>query len=65
MRLVLKCSMGWILLPLIFLYSCKRDEAKSPQTDVSDWIKLGPGGGGASFLHFPIKQKTNFLCDAT
>ena len=60
--------MGWILLPFIFLYACRSEETKPQATNVSDWIKLGPGGGGAtSFPTFSYKTEEEFLvrCDMT
>ena len=64
---LIRC-MGWILLPTIFLYACRSEESKPQTANVSDWTKLGPGGGGATFFPtFSYKTEEEFLvrCDMT
>src|SRR5688572_22926330 len=63
-----KYCIACILLPFIFLYACKPEETKLNPTQVSDWSKLGPGGGGSTFLPtFSYHAKEEFLvrCDMT
>jgi len=65
---ILKRCVGWILLPVIFLFSCQSEETKPGTTNISDWTKLGPGGGGATFFPtFSYKTEEEFLvrCDMT
>ena len=65
---ILKRCMGWILLPIIFLYACRSEEAKLQTANISAWSKLGPGGGGATFFPtFSYKTEEEFLvrCDMT
>lgn len=59
---------GWILIPSIVLYTCKSEETNRPIKNQSDWMRLGPGGGGATFLPtFSYKTPEEFLvrCDMT
>src|SRR3990170_1271720 len=59
---------GWILLLLIFFYGCKSEETTRLSRNQSDWKKLGPGGGGATFLPtFSYETPEQFLvrCDMT
>ena len=64
----LRRCMGWILLPAIVFCACRPEESKPETTDVSDWIKIGPGGGGATFFPtFSYETEQEFLvrCDMT
>lgn len=64
---VLICFM-WSFFLLSFISGCKTEESKSHTENISDWIKLGPGGGGATFLPtFSYRTAEEFLirCDMT
>ena len=56
----------WILI-LIIIAACRSEIAKD-HVNASDWIKIGPGGGGATFLPtFSYQTDQQFLvrCDMT
>ena len=58
----------WILFPLFFLSSCRHKDTQTKQADQPQWIKLGPGGGGATFIPtFSYDSINKFLvrCDMT
>ncbi len=64
----IKCCVGYFLILAIFLCACKSEETKPQAADVSDWIKIGPGGGGATFLptfSYQIDQEFLVRCDMT
>ena len=63
-RLVKHC-ICWLMLPVL-AFACHSEE--SNQQNESDWIKIGPGGGGATFLPtFSYETEQEFLvrCDMT
>ena len=65
---LLKRCVCWILFPTIFLYACGSEVTKPQTTNMPDWIKIGPGGGGATFFPtFSYKTEKEFLvrCDMT
>src|ERR671912_401183 len=70
-RQAIQIMQGWvggILLPIIFFFSCRSEEAKPETGNGSDWSKLGPGGGGATFFPtFSYHTEKEFLvrCDMT
>src|SRR5687768_11664811 len=58
----------WCALFFIFLSACKPEKIKEHAAQVSDWTKLGPGGGGSTFLPtFSYHKEDEFLirCDMT
>jgi photosystem II stability/assembly factor-like uncharacterized protein len=64
----MRIHIGWIFFLLIFLWGCKPEETNRPAKTKSDWKKLGPGGGGATFLPtFSYETPEQFLvrCDMT
>ncbi|HMJ70295.1 MAG TPA: hypothetical protein VK508_15430 [Cyclobacteriaceae bacterium] len=57
-----------ILLPSFLLCACQPENKKSEAVDQPHWEKLGPGGGGATFIPtFSYKTPEEFLlrCDMT
>jgi photosystem II stability/assembly factor-like uncharacterized protein len=65
---VLMVRVYWILLPFIFLYECKPEVRSPVTTEQVHWEKLGPGGGGATFIPtFSYSISNEFLvrCDMT
>jgi photosystem II stability/assembly factor-like uncharacterized protein len=58
----------WILFPLFFLSSCGSRDRETKDADRPQWEKLGPGGGGATFIPtFSYESTNEFLvrCDMT
>ncbi|HZB13940.1 MAG TPA: hypothetical protein VE467_12970, partial [Chryseolinea sp.] len=70
-RQAIQIMQGWvggILLPIIFFFSCRSEEAKPETGNGSDWSKLGPGGGGATFFptfSYHTEKEFLVLCDMT
>lgn len=56
------------LLPFVFLSSCQLEGKQAGQSTHPQWEKLGPGGGGATFIPtFSYESPDKFLlrCDMT
>jgi photosystem II stability/assembly factor-like uncharacterized protein len=61
-------NLSWWVLFFIFLFACNSETIRERPSQVSNWSKLGPGGGGSTFLPtFSYHKEDEFLirCDMT
>ena len=63
-----KANVMLLIVIMSATISCRKPEEQKADTPTSDWVKLGPGGGGATFIptfSYATPDKFMIRCDMT